>query len=136
MMFKKLAAVTSALLFASSIYAGQITSCPDINEIKAEGISMAQPIMESLFFTYHFSFYNTNNNWAFAIAPIEADTEEVAIDLANEVLDNINSSGIPDNSGKDVVCYYDTGRPDILAAAMQADFMSPNKLKQHILKAR
>ncbi|RUR06178.1 DUF4949 domain-containing protein [Legionella sp. km772] len=137
MMFSKLTTAVSALLLAGSVYAGQVQLCPDINDIKMEGMSMAEPIMNNLFFSYNLSNYNTSTNWGFVIAPIEADSEEMAIDRANEVLDGMSSPGIPEEADDELVCVYNTGRQDILAAAINADHMiSPSKLKQYIQKRR
>lgn len=137
-MFNKLAAAASALLLAGSVYAGQAQICPDINDIKAEGMSMAEPIMNNLFFSYNLSAYNTSTNWGFVIAPIEADSEEMAIEIANEVLGGMSSPAIPEvNGDNEVVCLYNTGNQNILAAAINADQMiSPYKLKQFIQKRR
>jgi len=138
MMFNKLATVVSTLLLAGSVYAGQEQSCPDISDIKAEGMTMVAPIMYDQFLTYNISSYNTDNNWAFVIAPIEAESEDVALELANEILNGMGSVGIPQTEPDDeIVCMYNTGDANILAAAVNADHMiSPSKLKQYIQKAR
>lgn len=137
MMFNKLASVSCALLFAGSVYAAPMTMCPNINEIKAEGIDMALPMMGDVYLSYHTSFYNTENNWLFAIGPIQAESDEEAIDIGNEVLEGMNASAIPEENGNDIVCIYETGDPDFVAVAVTNDSMiSPSKLKHYIQKAR
>ncbi len=138
MMFNKLASVVSAVLLAASVYAGQDQMCPDINDIKAEGMSMAEKITNNLFFSYNISAYNTKNNWGFVIAPIEEESEEKAIKFANKTLEGMNAPGTPeDNDDNEIVCLYNTGHQNLVAAAINAEHMiSPSKLKQYIQKAR
>lgn len=138
MMFhNKFAAIAGALLLAGSVFAGQSQLCPDINSIKAEGLNMAEKISANVFLTYNISTYSTNDVWGFVIAPIVSDTEETAIDQANNILSTMSSPGIPDEEDGEIVCLYDTGRPDVIAAAINTEGMiSPSKLKQYIRKVK
>lgn len=138
MMFKnKLAMIASALIIAGSVYARQEALCPDINDIKAEGLSMAEQIYPGLFFSYNLSTYNTSSHWGFAIAPIEAESDSIAVDFANKLLSTMTAPGIPEIEGEATVCLYNTGNPDVLAAAVNTDQMiSPSQLKHYIQKVR
>jgi hypothetical protein len=137
MFTNKLAAVASALVLASSVYAGQGQICPDINDIKAEGMTMAEVIMNNLYFSYNLSNYNTESTWGFVIAPIEAESSGEAIDTANDILSTMSSPGVPQEDENGFICTYETGNQDILAAAINANqMMSPSQLKSYIQKIR
>ena len=138
MMFhNKCAAIATALLLAGSVYAGQNQLCPDINDIKAVGLSAAEHITGDMFFSYGISNYNTNSTWGFVIAPITAESTEMAIDVANDILDTMTAPGVPEEKNNELVCLYNTGHQNILAAAIPADQMiSPSKLKQVIQTIR
>lgn len=136
MMLNKLVSLLGAVLLTGSVYASQEQSCPNINDIKAEGVSMAEEIMANLFLSYNISNYNTQSTWGFVMAPIDANSNEEAIEISNKVLEGMSSPGIPEESdGNDFVCLYNTGRQDMVAAAINADHMiSPSKLKHYIQK--
>jgi hypothetical protein len=137
MFTNKLAAVASALVLASSVYAGQGQICPDINDIKAEGMTMAEVIMNNLYFSYNLSNYNTESTWGFVIAPIEAESSDEAIDTANDILSLMSAPGVPQEDENGFICTYETGNQDIVAAAINANhMMSPSQLKYYIQKVR
>ena len=137
-MFNKLASIVSAVLLTGSVYAGHGQSCPDINEIKTEGISMAEYITSDIYLSYNISNYHTDSIWGFVMAPITAETTVEALAISNEILADMGAPGIPENSEEDeLVCLYNTGHQDIIAAAINAEHMiSPSKLKQYIQKYR
>ena len=60
MLKSKLATFAGALVLAGSAFANV---CPDINDIKAEGLSMAELIAPNIYLTYNISTYNTSSNW-------------------------------------------------------------------------
>jgi len=102
-------------------------------------MTMADLIASNLYYSYNISTYNTDSMWGFVIAPIEADSSDDAIETANGILSSMSSSGSPQDGDKkgEIVCLYNTGQQNILAAAVNAERMiSPNKLKQYIHKAR
>lgn len=139
MLLKKFSAfVLSSFCLLNTAYASQVRLCPDINRIKAEQISSAELISSNIYFTYNLSRYNTDKFWGFAIAPIKADSQEMAIEVANEVLSTITSQGVPDPQSEELVCLYDTGRDDIIAAAVDAEdaYFSINRLKHALQSAR
>lgn len=136
---KKLVTVAGALILASSAYATQEAVCPDINAIKAEGLTMAELVTQNVYFSYNISTFDTGNYWGFVMAPIEANSSDEAINTANEILTTMSSAGIPtkDREHNEMVCLYETGQPDLLAAAVNAEhMMSPSQLKRYVLKAR
>ena len=137
MLRSKLAAFAGALILAGSAFSAQQAICPDINDIKAEGLSMAEEIGPNIYISYNISDYNTPSTWGFIIAPIEGDSSEVAIDEANEILNTMTAPGIPEQDRNTMICLYDTGSQDVFAAAIQSDGqLSPMQLKQYIRKAR
>lgn len=136
MMFRtQLAAFTSALILASSAYSAHIGLCPDINDIKAEGLSMAEEIGPNIYVSYNISNYNTDTTWGFLIAPVEADSGDMALEDANEILSLMNGPGFPEEHGSDIICDYDTGHPDIMAAAISSsEAVTPMKLQYFFKK--
>lgn len=133
-MFKaKLTAFAGALILAGSAFAAH-DECPNLSTIQAEGVSMAQPFLGA-YFTYHFSTYNTNSTWGLVIANLDADSEEAAVELGNEVLNNMTAPGVYTPLETDIMCTYETGVPGVFAATIKYDVPSPMKLKQFIQKA-
>ncbi|MBL7481259.1 DUF4949 domain-containing protein [Legionella bononiensis] len=136
MLKSKLAAFAGALLLAGSAFAGQESICPNINDIKAEGISMAEEIGPNIYISYNISNYNTESTWGFLIAPVEADSTEVAIEGANEILSTMSAPGVPEQHGGAVICDYDTGRQDVFAAAINDNQqITPMRLKYFFKRA-
>ena len=136
MLRSKLAAFAGALLLAGSAFAAQQEACPDINEIQAEGLSMAEEIGPNIFISYNISVYNTPSIWGFVLAPVEGESDEVALEAANEILSTMSAPGVPEQHGNAMICTYDTGRQDVFAAAIKDDGqISPLKLKQYFKSA-
>lgn len=132
----KLATIASALVLACSVYAGDETICPDINRIKAEGLNMVEEIGLNIYFGYNINTYNTESNWGFVIAPISADSAELALDHANAILRTMNAPGIPQENNHELICEYNTGNQNIMAVAINAEHMiSPLRLKHYIKTA-
>ena len=140
MLKSKLAAFAGALILAGSAFANQQIICPDINEIKAEGLDRVESIHQdndTMFLTYHFSNYNTPDMYAFFIAPVAGDTSEEALDTANEILNTISGQGVPTQDHGIMLCVYHTGHQDLIAAAMKTNLsVSPMQLKQYFLQSR
>lgn len=137
MLKKRLAAVASALVLAGSVYAGQEQICPDIEHIKAEGLTMAELITKNVYYSYNMSTYNTNKMWGFVIAPVEADSIGSAVEAGNVILSTIHGPGLPQelDEHSTVECLYDTGVPYIVAVAVSTEQMiSPSILKRYIQK--
>jgi hypothetical protein len=137
MLRKKFAVFFGALFIAGSTFSAQQAICPDINDIKAEGLSMAEEIGANSYLLYNISAYNTSSTWGFIMAPLEGDAEDMAIEAGNEILNNMSAPGTPDQQyGSPMICTYDTGRKDIFAAAINDGAqISPMKLKQYFKKA-
>lgn len=131
----KLIAFVGALALASSAFASNEV-CPSIDEIKGEGISMAEAIAPSLYLAYQISNYNTDSTWGFFIAPFDGEDEDVAISMANDTLANMTAPGIPEEEEGMVICTYETGQPDLFAAAIKdSSAVTPLKLKQYFRKS-
>lgn len=131
MLKSRLATFVSALVLAGSAFAGQQYVCPSIDMIKAEGISMAEEIGEHIYLTYQISDYNTDTLWGFIIAPLEGDSNDSAIEEANDILGSMNGPGIPQQQTGALICEYETGIQGVFAAAIKNDQMiTPVKLKQ------
>lgn len=131
MMFRaKIAAFAGALILAGTAFANQ-EMCPELSDIQAEGISMAMPML-GFYTAYQISNYNTDSNWGFVIAPVEADSDNEAIEIANDILSEMTAPGVLQDYEGYALCTYETGVPNIYAAAVQDDFPTPLKLRQII----
>lgn len=130
-MFPKFAALIGASLLASSVYA-QDFFCPDINEIKDEGLGLAEPISPGYFFSYNMSTYNTDSTWVFLMSPIAAKSAPHAISAANDLLATMTAPGVSQEVEGRPVCFYNTGHQSIFAVA--SNEASPQQLKQYISK--
>ena len=128
MMFRaKLAAFAGAMILAGTAFASQ-EMCPELSTIQAEGIADAMQFY-GMFAAYQVSDYDTDANWGFVIAPINSDSEEEAIDEANDILASMTAPGVLMEEG---LCQYDTGMPDVFAVAVKNEFPTPMKLRQYI----
>jgi len=130
----KIIALTGSLIFAATAFANE-SGCPDLNNIKAEGLSMAVPIVKysNFYVAFELNEYGTDSNWGFAISPVEARSEEEALRIANGILHTLNAPGIPvEENGIETVCSYDTGSTEIFASAHKGDFhISPLKMAHY-----
>lgn len=128
-MFKaKLAAFAGALILAGTSFASP-NICPQLSVIQAQEVSMAMEVY-GIYAAYQISDFGTDSNWGFIIAPVDGDSEEDAIENANDILSNMSAPGV--STSEEGVCSYDTGIPDVYAFAIQDDFQTPMKLRQHI----
>lgn len=134
-LLSKIATFAGALILAGSSFAGQEV-CPAIEDIKSEGISMSELIGQDMYLAYELSNYNTESSWGFLIAPIESESGDAAIGIANEVLSTMTAPGVPFEHEGVVICEYETGRSDLFAAAVKDEGgPTPLKLKQYFKKA-
>lgn len=131
MLKRKLTCLIAALFLASPAFSTPLSLCPDIKDIKAEGLDLVEliPYGINLYFSYRISNYNTDNSWTFVIAPLVGDSEDDILKQANSVLRGIHSQGVPEQHGRDINCEYDTGNPDIGAVAATTQLGSPLRLK-------
>lgn len=133
----KLAAFTGGLILAAHVFAGQEIACPDIADIQAEGVTMAEQLSSNIYFTYHFNTYKTDSTWGFVLAPIAADSIEVAIENGNNILKMMSAPGVPEMTDNELVCTYPTSQPNIMAAAIKSDqSVYPMKLKRFVNSKR
>jgi hypothetical protein len=129
MTFKaKLVTFASALVFTGAAFSGDEV-CPELSAIQSEGLSIALPIYGSFYAAGSLSNFNTDSTWAFAIAPIEADSGEESISTGNEVLSEMTAPGVVLDRG---FCAYDTGTPDLFAVAIEGEMFPIMKIKQYI----
>jgi hypothetical protein len=137
MLKSKLAAFAGALLLAGAAFAGQQEACPDIKDIQAEGLTIAEEIGPNMFISYNISVYNTPSIWGFVIGPVGGDSDEDALEAGNEILSEMSAPGVPEQHANAMICTYDTGRQDVFAAAIKDEAqVSPLKLKQFIKSVR
>ncbi|MFT4058043.1 MAG: DUF4949 domain-containing protein [Legionella sp.] len=125
----KLVAFASALVFAGATFASQENVCPKLGTIQDEGLSLALPIFGNFFAAGQLSNFNMDSIWAFAIAPVEADSEDDAINTGNDILSGMNAPGVVLDKG---FCVYDTGNPDTFAVAIEGEMFPIMKIKQYI----
>ncbi|HHT0592679.1 TPA: DUF4949 domain-containing protein [Legionella anisa] len=132
----KLISFAAAMVLTGSAFADEPV-CPKLSDIQAVGITMASQLAYNYYIGYSVNNYNTSSSWGFAIGPVEADSEEDTIDIANDILADLTAPGIPE-SGKDdddLVCIYETGDPDLFAVAIKGyEEMSPMKFKRYMHK--
>ncbi|KTC89710.1 DUF4949 domain-containing protein [Fluoribacter dumoffii] len=132
----KLSAFTAALVLAGSAFAMD-TTCPNLSDLQAEGISMSEPLGNNYYVGYSLAHFNSSSNWGFAIGPVQAESDEDAIDVSNQILNNMTAPAFPLELDNDVlVCLYDTGNPYIYSIAVRDYAISPMKLKQYLQKIR
>ena len=131
----KLSTFSAALILAGSVFADDAV-CPDLNRIQAVGISMASELGYGFFVGYSIDNFNTSSTWGFAIGPVQADSDEDAITVSNEILANMTAPGLPDPSEEnELVCLYETGRDGVFAIAINNAYaLSPMKFKQYLHK--
>ncbi|KTD18738.1 hemin binding protein Hbp [Legionella lansingensis] len=132
----KLIAFAGALVIAGSSFAFKTPpTCPSIADIKVEGLSNAEKLMEHLYFGYQISNYKSDMTWIFAAGPFEGDSEEEALEEGNKALRYLSGSPAaePDQGGW--VCLYEMG--DHFAVALQSDNLpSPYRMKHYFSKKR
>lgn len=129
----KLSTFAAALVLAGSAFAND--ACPNLSDLQAEGISDVQQIGNNYFIGFSINQFNSAT-WGFAIGPVEADTEDDALDASNGILNHMTTPGLPMELDRDtLVCLYDTGNPYVYSIAVRDYAISPMKLKQYLLKA-
>jgi hypothetical protein len=135
-LFNNISSLASALILSGSLYAAPQALCPDINDIKAEGLFSAENIVSGFFFSYNIDYYNTEDQWGFAIAPIAADSSKNAIIAANDILKSMSAPGVPETIDPFdvVVCTYTTGHPNLMAVAVKSDGLITPSLLRHYVK--
>lgn len=128
----KLASFTAILIFSSPTFA-QDTICPDLGEIQKIGINKASRIdfRRNQYVGYSVHNYNTDSSWGFAIGPVKARSEKETLENANRILSKMTGLGIPDAHNGEVICFYETDRPDVAAIAIKDYYeLSPMRFKQ------
>jgi hypothetical protein len=133
-LLSKIAMMAVAVLCSSSVLAS--SPCPNIEDIKGQGITMTEIIAPSLYLSYQISNFETDSTWGFFIAPVIAENDSQAIELSNHILSTMMSPGVPEEHSGVVICGYDTGRSDLFAAAVKdGDMVTPALLKQYFKKS-
>ncbi|MBN9230743.1 MAG: DUF4949 domain-containing protein [Legionella sp.] len=130
MVQKKLMASVAALLFAGSTFAASLSfTCPKIENIKSEGLSMAVRVQTEAFAAYQESDYATGEPWVFMIYPVDGDSEDEAVKSGNQILSTLTANGSPLEDG---LCNYETNIPDVYALALHAENFSPSLINRHL----
>lgn len=132
-MFKsKLAAFAGSLILAGSVFAGQGV-CPSIDAIKSAGIPFAEEVASNVYIGYNVDQFDTDAEWGFALLPIHADSTDMALESANDILSTMTAPGVPQMEGDVTICEYDTGMDDVFAVAIQdGEQITPYKLKHFL----
>lgn len=134
----RLIAFAGALVMAGSSFAAfeGPTACPSVGAIKAEGLVMAEIMMNGIYLTYNLSPYDTTENWLFVIGPVMSDSDDEALDEGNKMLDKLSGTPIPQNiEDESWACIYNIGYENTFAVAFQSDSMlSLSKVKHYLNK--
>ena len=135
---KKMVILASSLILAGSVFAGKKPICPDINNIKAEGLPMSEEVALGFYFAYNLSNYNTDSLWGFALLPIEATSTEQALEDANNILSNMTAPGVVEEENDEMtLCVYDTGIEAVTGVAIkEKNQITPFALKQYIKRIK
>lgn len=121
-------AMTLAVSSFASVKA--IDTCPSIESIQAQGISMVLPIDFDMYIGMETSQYDTDHDWAFLIGPVESDDFDAAVGLANDALQSVSGVPVPEEDEGIAFCQYNTGNEDLIAIAASADdIFSTQKIK-------
>lgn len=126
----RLSASVFALLVAGNVFASA-TNCPNIEQIKTEGLSMAVKVQEEGFAAYQESDYTTGEPWVFMIYPVDGDSEDEAVLSGNKILSKLTANGIPLEEG---LCNYETNIPDVYALALQVEQFSPALINRYLTR--
>ncbi|WP_367607027.1 DUF4949 domain-containing protein [Legionella sp. W05-934-2] len=132
-LFSKAATFVGAMALAATTFAGahQADRCPGVEAIQAQGISMVLPIDFNLYIGMETSNYDTDNEWAFLIGPVESEDYDDAVGQANDSLKSLSGSPMPEEEEGVTFCEYNTGSDELAAIAITADDMlSTQKVKQ------
>lgn len=141
MMFKsRLATLVSALVLAGSAFSmseGPAT-CPSLSAVQAEGVTNASMILEGFYLDYNASNFGTDNNWFLIMGPIEAESDEEALEEGNRLLTTLSGSASPEeNENGDWICDYNSGSQELgVFAVLAPQDMSPAKMKQYLPRVR
>lgn len=108
MKFVKIAALAGSLALTGHAMAA--VKCPSVSALKGEGLTNTAMVYPYFFLDYHMSTYDTQNNWLFAVGPIQSENEEIALEKGNELLPELigNPSPVEDKQGN-VSCTYTLG---------------------------
>lgn len=123
----------SLLLIMCSVFASP-QSCPNLADIQAEGLHIAEQMSMNVYLSYHLSNYHTSSNWGFVLAPVEAKSEELSLEYANTILNSMSAPGIPYEDRGLTICDYNTGNHKVMAAAVEnKGHLNMPKIKQLIV---
>lgn len=139
MMFRsKLATLLASLILAGSALAGTHNTlvCPGVHALQAEGLQDAAEILNDFYLTYSTSNYNTDAQWVFMVGPINADTEETALDEGNKILSTLSGNPAAEDVGDNTwACEYQLASANMVAVAIHTDVMlSPQSMSHYLRK--
>lgn len=121
-----------AAVIAGSVYAQQPAKCPDIDAIKAEGLTEVFPWEENKYLAAHLSSYDTEQQWMFVVGIIKAESEEEALSKGNAALPGLAGKPVPHPEGSDILCKYRLRGKEMAFAMHSDDMMSINTIKKHL----
>jgi Domain of unknown function (DUF4949) len=135
---RKLLSAVATFSLASTLYAAPLrhVECPSVDAIQSKGVSLAMEVMPNVFLGMEAGNYNTSTNWVFAIGLFETDSEEVALDAANDALAGIFGP-VAEDDEDGMMCLYATNDPNVGAIAIEDDGSMPaSKIKRKMLRFR
>lgn len=114
MMFKsKIIPLIASLIFAGSALAAKINDetivCPSVNALKSAGVVMPEVVGFNSYIVYNLGQYGTENNWVFVVGLIPAESDDDAINQANDALATLSGNPEPEEYRENLMCNYDIG---------------------------
>lgn len=112
----KTAVLSTSLLVAANAFA-EVT-CPSTAALKSEGLTMTAMVFPYFYLDYQISNFDTDNNWLFAVGPIQCENEEIALEEGNKLMKYLTGNPSPeeDENGS-VICTYSLGDDQNMAVA-------------------
>lgn len=104
--------------FISNLHATPI-KCPSTASIKAQRLTSVDIVAPNFYIIYANNQYDTPQNWLFAIGPIKAHSQDSAMDIATEYLQDMSGNPEP-NENRDAgyfSCEYHVNHQDFIAFA-------------------
>lgn len=111
--------------------------CPDANIIKQTPLTMAEDILgPTSFATYQFSKYNTETQWGFLIAPIDAPNKAEALKKGNEIMASLQGlpKPVPTDENDGWQCNYHVNGQYVSVAISMNDGMLDKKKALRLVK--
>lgn len=135
MMFKsKLIPLIASLIITGSSFAAKVGDdaiiCPSVESIKSLGVSMPEVVGFNSYIVYNMSNYDTDNVWAFVIGLIPAESDDDAVNQANDALTTLSGNPEPIDYSGHIMCDYNIGSGLMaIASIVDGNIPVPNNLR-------